>query len=285
MPLLLIVSLIWAFSFGLIKGRLTGLDPTGVAVVRLAFAFVVFLPIFRPKRIDPRPALRLAAIGAIQFGAMYALYLRAFSTLMAHEVALFTILTPVYLALLDAAIANRFQPRHALAATLSVAGAGVLLWNAAPGTNALGGFILVQLSNLCFAAGQVAYRRIRIHIPDSDEAPLFAYLYAGGLTAVALVSLFATPWSAFRPTGEQWLVLLYLGTIASGLCFFLWNRGATRVNAGTLAAFNNAKVPLGVACSLLIFGEHANLPRLLVSLALLVAAVVVAERRKNTNPM
>jgi drug/metabolite transporter (DMT)-like permease len=50
MSLLLIVSLIWAFSFGLIKGRLAGLDPTAVAVLRLALAaaapavFFVALP-------------------------------------------------------------------------------------------------------------------------------------------------------------------------------------------------------------------------------------------------
>ncbi len=66
--------------------------------------------------------------------------------------------------------------------------------------------------------------------------------------------------------------------ISSGACFFWWNLGASRVNAGTLAVFNNAKVPLGVACSLLFFGEHADLPRLLVGGVLMAAALWVAER-------
>ena len=35
MILLLAVSLLWAFSFGLVKG-LSGLDPTAVALLRLA---------------------------------------------------------------------------------------------------------------------------------------------------------------------------------------------------------------------------------------------------------
>jgi hypothetical protein len=38
MPILVLVSLIWAFSPGLIKGRLIGLDPTAVGVIRLALA-------------------------------------------------------------------------------------------------------------------------------------------------------------------------------------------------------------------------------------------------------
>ena len=51
--------------------------------------------------------------------------------------------------------------------------------------------------------------------------------------------------------------------------------------AGTLAVFNNAKVPLGVACSLLFFGETADLPRLAVGGALLIAAVAVAETKSR----
>jgi drug/metabolite transporter (DMT)-like permease len=69
--------------------------------------------------------------------------------------------------------------------------------------------------------------------------------------------------------------LLYLGLIASGLGFFLWNRGATRVDAGTLAVMNNAKIPLAVACSLLFFGESpdANMLRLAISAGFFAAAL------------
>ncbi len=42
---------------------------------------------------------------------------------------------------------------------------------------------------------------------------------------------------------------------------------------------NNAKIPLAVACSLLFFGESANLPRLALSLAILTFAVWLAEKR------
>ncbi|MFM7261548.1 MAG: hypothetical protein ACKO3W_13190, partial [bacterium] len=49
-------------------------------------------------------------------------------------------------------------------------------------------------------------------------------------------------------TTPQWLTLIYLGVGASGVGFFLWNVGATKVAPATLAVMNNAKVPLGVAC-------------------------------------
>lgn len=277
MPLLLLASLVWAFSFGLIKGQLAGLDATAVATLRLLCALLVFLPFLRWRGVPGTIRIRLAVIGAVQFGLMYVLYLRAFAVLQAYEVALFTIFTPVYLALLDAAVEHRWQPRHLAAAVLSLAGAGVLLWHAGVGTGAVGGFLLVQGSNLCFAAGQLAYKRLRPRLAGVADAAIFALPYAGALAATAVASLFITDWAAFRLTLPQAGVIAYLGVVASGLCFFWWNLGATRVNTGTLAVFNNAKIPLGVAVSLLFFGETANLPRLLLSGILMLAAVGVAE--------
>jgi len=277
MPLLLLASLVWAFSFGLIKGQLAGLDATAVATLRLLCALLVFLPFLRIRGLPARVQLRLAAIGAVQFGLMYVLYLRAFAVLQAYEVALFTIFTPIYLALLDAAVEHRWQPRHLAAAVLSLGGAALLLWRTGVGTGAVGGFLLVQGSNLCFAAGQLAYKRLRPRLGATRDAAVFALPYAGALAATALASAFTTDWAAFRLTLPQAGVIAYLGIVASGLCFFWWNLGATRVNTGTLAVFNNAKIPLGVAVSLLFFGEAADLPRLLLSGALMLAAVAVAE--------
>jgi drug/metabolite transporter (DMT)-like permease len=281
---LLLASLVWAFSFGLIKGQLTGVDSTAVAVLRLLCAFLVFVPFFRRRQLPRAAALRLAAIGAVQFGLMYVLYLRAFALLQAYEVALFTIFTPVYIALLDAAVEHRWHPRHLAAAALALIGAGILLWRSTLSSDLVAGFLLVQFSNLCFAAGQLAWKRQRARLADTKDAEIFALLYAGALVATAVASLFTTDWTDLRLTGTQAGVIIYLGVIASGVAFFWWNLGATRVNTGTLAVFNNAKIPLGVVVSLLFFGETANLPRLLLSGALMLAAIAVAENwfRKST---
>jgi len=137
----------------------------------------------------------------------------------------------------------------------------------------------VQAANLCFAAGQVAYKRIRPTLAKGvNDAGLFFWPCLGAMAVTALTSVFYTDWTAFRPAPIQWGVLAYLGILASGLGFFLWNYGALRVNTGTLAAFNNAKVPLGVVCSMLVFGEKPeSFFRLLLSLGLLVLAVLIAE--------
>lgn len=281
MPLLVLVSFIWAFSPGLIKGRLTGLDSTAIATIRLGLALVVFLPFLRPRGLSRATLLRLTLVGTVQFGLMYLFYLRAFPLLPAYAVGLFTITTPLYLVLLDASISRRWQACYAYAALLAIAGAGVMLIrdHGLSGDWFLG-CLLVQLSNICFAAGQLAWRSERAKLPAAtSDAALFALPYAGAFAITTLVSLFVTDWPTLHLTTSHLVTLLYLGAIASGLAFFLWNLGSTRVGTGTLAVLNNAKIPLTVACSLLFFGEHAEPIRLIVSLALLALALWVAERK------
>ena len=282
MPFLILVSFIWAVSFGLIKDKLAGLDSTALGAVRIAFATLVFLPFFRPAKIATSRLLAFAAIGAAQFGCMYVLYMAAFRFLAAYEVALFTIFTPLWLALLDALARRRARAGLLFAALLAVAGTAIACWQTLPTSRAhdlLEGFAFVQASNLCFALGQFFYRRARAALPtEVSNASLFAALYIGALVVTLLVSAFTTNWARFHPTLSQWGVLAYLGVVASGLSFFWWNIGATRVGVATLAVFNNAKIPLGVACSVLIFGEGASYARLLAGGALLVVAIIIAER-------
>ena len=97
-----------------------------------------------------------------------------------------------------------------------------------------------------------------------NERQIFALPYLGGLLAAGLAAAWLTPWRSLAVSGSQWLMLAYLGAIASGLGFFLWNVGARKVNAGALAIFNDLKIPLAVVVSLVFFGESANLPNLLL---------------------
>jgi drug/metabolite transporter (DMT)-like permease len=275
MGYLLLTSLLWAFSFGLIKGRLVGLDPNLVALVRLAISLAIFIPWFRWGSLRPRIALGLMGIGAIQFGLMYVLYITSYGYLAAHEVALFTVLTPLYVALFSKASSRR---RAFSGALLACAGAGVIQWNA-ESTGALWtGFALVQCANICFAVGQLMYKRIEPSIAEGKPVTHFALLYLGACLAVAPVCLAKTDWGAISITPEQVRTLLYLGALPSGLGFYLWNRGATRVSEAVLSVMNNLKVPLGVLVSLTVFGESAELLPLALGSAFLAIALWVARR-------
>jgi drug/metabolite transporter (DMT)-like permease len=279
MLLLVAVSLLWAFSFGLIKGRLGGLDSAFVSAARLGLALLVFLPFFRWRGLRAGITAQLAALGAVQFGVMYLAYNESFRHLAAHEVALFTLTTPMFVTLLADAVERRFRATALAAAALAVAGTAVVVFSGAPLAPTLHGLALVQLSNAAFAAGQVWYRELRRRETALRDAEIFALPYLGGFALAALVALLRVDFATLQVTREQWLTLAYLGVLASGAGFFLWNLGVTRVSAATAAVMNNAKIPLGIACAVVFFGESVNLPRLLLSLALLGAAIWLAERK------
>lgn len=276
---LLAVSIIWAFSFGLTKGKLAGLDSAFISAARLGLALLVFLPFLRPRGLSPRAIVTLIGIGALQFGLMYLAYNESYRHLAAYEVALFTVITPIWVTLIADAFDRTLRPRALTAALLAIVSAAFIIIGNTKLESSLAGFGLVQLANVAFALGQILYRRFRIRQPSVRDRDIFGFLYVGAFLVTLPFVLVRTGFDFPALTSTQTYTLLYLGILASGVCFFWWNLGATKVNAGTLAVFNNAKVPLGVACSLLFFGETADLPRLAVGGALLIAAVAVAETK------
>ncbi len=270
---LLLASLLFSFSFGLIGRYLGGVDPVMVSVVRLSISFVVFLPFLRKGTLLLPDMLRLAGIGAVQYGLMYISYIYAFQYLAGHEVALFTVVTPLYVTLLHDWRSRRFHSLYLAAAFLAVIG-GVIL-TGRPDGGALQGILLIQVSNVCFAAGQVEYKLFcRDRRLSGNGAGHFALLYLGGTLLAGLTALLGGHASGFSLSAEAWLVLLYLGLVPSALGFYFWNEGARIVNAGVLAACNNIKIPLAILVSLLVFREQVHTMRLSAGIVLLVAGVL-----------
>ena len=283
---LAIVSLIWAFSFGLIGSTLSGVDSFFVATVRLGCATLLFLPFLRAKEIVRIDRLRLVLIGAVQFGVMYACYMRAFQYLPSHLVAIFSILTPVYVVILHDLRQRTFSSRYLVAALLSVLGAGAIKAKTIPTGDFWIGFGLMQVAGIAFADGQVAYRDWKRNNPQTNDRSVFALLAMGGTASAGIAGALLSDWSTLEVKPDQWKAILYLGFVASGIGFFLWNKGASKVNPGTLAAFNNAVVPLAVLCSLFLFGESQSIDlengiRLALGSALILGALVVSQRTKN----
>lgn len=282
---LLLASIIWSFSWGLIKSDLTDLDPTFVAFLRLFIALPVFLPFMRWKIISTSIALKLLLIGAIQYGLMYVLCIAAYQYLPAYQVVLFASSTPIYLVLFDNVIekwsaettGKRFNFTYLILAIVACFGAGVIHFQPFNFSATLKGFLLVQVSDMCFAAGQLMYRRLMKKSPHIKDLQVYALLFIGAsLITCCMVTVNATWYQFNQVTMQQILIIIYLGAIASGFAFFLWNKGTTMVDIGTLAVMNNFKIPLGIFVSVVIFGENANLTKLTSSMVIILSAITYA---------
>jgi drug/metabolite transporter (DMT)-like permease len=79
------------------------------------------------------------------------------------------------------------------------------------------------------------------------------------------------------------MVLLYLGVIASGLCFYLWNSGSKQVSPATLAVMNNGYIPVAVIASIVLFSEEVDIVRLIVGGGLIVLSIVMSYKTRITE--
>lgn len=270
-----IASFIWAFSFSLIKGQLTGLSSLLVAFIRLGISLLIFLPFFRLKKTNKKQLFTLMLVGALQFGIMYIAYIQSFKTLQAYEIALFTIFTPFYVTIINDIRNKKLNKLNLLAVFITIVGTFIIKQGWKLDSFPWLGFGLMQISNLAFALGQYVYSKMT---SDDDEKPYqnFAALYLGAVLVTGIPMLFTLTGNPFATiTSTQWMTLLYLGVIASGIGFFLWNTGAKKVSTGNLAVMNNMKIPLTILVALVFFGETTNIPFLLIGGGLIVLAEIM----------
>lgn len=279
---LLIVSMVWAVSFGLIKGNLSGLDSHFVAFARLVLSFLFFSVFIKVRSISLQKLFSLLALGAVQFGLMYIFYIYSYRYLDAWQIALFTIITPFYVSLINDLFNKVFNPVYMFAAFLSIAGAAVIVYKDIGTHNIYMGFFMMQISNFCFALGQVWYKKIKKAINVSD-IHIFPWMFLGAMLISGINSLINTDYAALTVTSIQLYTIIYLGILASGICFFLWNYGATKVNTGSLAVLNNLKVPLGIAASIFIFGESADYIKMSIGTTIILGALFISERAPTTD--
>ncbi|WP_338362540.1 carboxylate/amino acid/amine transporter [uncultured Pseudoalteromonas sp.] len=280
MGYLFAVTLLWAFSFSLIGVYLAGqVDAWFSVLIRVALATLVFLPFLKPKLTSKPLAVKLMLIGAVQLGVMYSFYYHSFLFLSVPEVLLFTVMTPLYITLLNDALNKHFNPRFFAVALIAVLGAVAIRWENL-NSHFIIGLLLVQGANISFATGQVTYKRL-MATNQLDDKTVFGWFFIGALVvANACYVLFGNP-SKLPTTATQWGILIYLGIVASGLGYFLWNKGATKVNVGALAVMNNVLIPAGIIVNVLIWNKNADIIRLSIGGAIMLAALLINQIGAN----
>ena len=285
MHYLIFVTCLWAFSFSLIDVYLAGkVDGDFAVLTRVLLAGALFLPFTRWRGVPTPLKGGTLVVGALMIGITYLCLYRSFLYLTVPEVLLFTVTTPLYVALIDDALNKRFSSIALLAAFMAVVGAAYIRYDGITGSF-MTGFLLIQIANLAFAAGQTGYANlVRRYPTELPQYRFFGYFFAGGLLITLPSFLIFGNASMMPETTLQWGILLWLGVGASGAGLFLWNVGATRVDAGTLAIMNNMLIPAGILVNLLFWNKDADLIRLAVGGSIILFSLWVNYRFSDRAP-
>lgn len=271
------VTFLWAFSFSLIGVYLKDVDSYFAVLTRIILALILLLPFWRPNKVSLKIAWRLMFLGGMQIGVMYLFFYQSFKLLAVYEVVLFTIFTPIYITLINDILARRFSPLYLLTASLAVLGAWIIRYK---GINEdfIYGFLMVQGANLSFAIGQTGYKYLANSFKVKKHSEIFAYFYIGALPVALIAFLFFGSMEKLPTNNQEWLVLVYLGLVASGAGYFLWNKGASMVNAGNLAIMNNALIPLGLLVNLVLWQQSFDWLRLSIGGSIILLSLWVNQK-------
>ncbi len=282
MRYLVCITALWAFSFSLIDVYLAGkVDGDFAVLTRVVLAGLIFLPMTRWTGVPTPLKLGTIAVGSLMIGVTYLCLYRSFLYLTVPEVLLFTVTTPLYVTLLDDALNKRFSPVALFAAIMSVFGAAYIRYDGI--TEAfITGFFLIQIANFAFAAGQVGYANLVKRYPvDFPQRNFFGYFFLGGLIVAGPSYLIFGNATMMPNSLLQWGILLWLGVGASGLGLYLWNKGATLVDAGTLAIMNNMLIPAGILVNLVFWNKEADLGKLAIGMIIILISLWVNHKYRN----
>jgi drug/metabolite transporter (DMT)-like permease len=255
---LIAISILWSFSFGIIKYGLAGIDSSFISFARnvIALTFFSSVTIYNIKKFSFD--LKLVGIGALQFGLMYIFYIESYQYLPAYLIATFTITTPIYVVLASKYLNGNSLNRNGIYAILLVIiGSYLMRFNSLNLEDYMLGFVLIQCANIFFATGQILFKKWNDKNKDKDIVHNFSQLFFGATLITSIFYFLGSSESAIL-TQSNLFSLLFLGIISSGIGFLMWNIGATKVSAEKLAIMNNAVIPIAIFNSYLIFGEEIN---------------------------
>lgn len=281
---LIVTVFIWGFSFALSKKALNAIGAFELVAVRLTLAFLTIALINRlqVRSQASKQSLMSFVIGAFEFAGTYLLYTLSLRYLPSGVVATLTLLTPFLTYLIGLPLGvDHFSMRALFCTILSFFGAALAIpsnWSALTFDSDMRfGVMLITLSNLMFAFGNVLVARMSQQNKFSNQ--ITGQAMGWGALVALVVNLFL-PQPNFPPLDFQfWLLPVYLGVVATGLGFYLWNQGVKKVSSTKAVLVGNFKAPLAVVFGSLWLNESIPL-NLVIGLILLLLATYGLPKRQ-----
>ena len=278
----LLTIFLWGTTFISTKVLLTGLRPVEVLFLRFALGFAALCLLY-PQRLrlaGRRQELWFAAAGLCGVTLYFLLENVALEYAPASNVSLLVCTAPVWTALAAgrADRGERMTRRQAAGAALAAAGMALVVLN---GRFVLhispAGDLLALAAALSWMGYSLVIKRLGARYPASFIArKVFFYGMATILPVFAFRPFAATGELLARPV--VWANLLFLGVVASGFCYALWNTVMRRLGAvrATNYIFFNPLVTMLTAA--LCIGERITTPAL-AGAAMILCGMWHAERR------
>lgn len=294
--LLLVVMGIWGSAFVVTKDVMAEFPPLVLAFLRVAIGAALLLPLacMRHRRAaadaPPLPWGTLFAMGFIGVAVHYSFYNLAMLYISASQGALVQSSMPAMTALIAVAWLREHASRRRIAGiVLSVIGVIVIFMGAEEGGTATPGSIGgTWLGNLLMFGSVIAwgiYTSLAKRVAAFDPLVVTGYVIAFGAVLLLPCALYELAGRELpRITAIGALQILYLGGMASGIAFLIYNRALEDMDASQAGVFANLIPVVGVLSGVVFLGEPLSLRAILGGAIVMAGVWITGSERPGPAP-
>ena len=290
MLLLLLTMTVWGSTFMVTKELIALWPPFTLAFVRVSVGTLVLLPFAwsRHRRGQPLPWGTIWLMGLIGVAMYYLVFNLAMVYVSASQGALVQSSIPAMTALVAVLwLRERASPLRWLGIAMSVGGVLIVFSGGAEDSaqSMLGNFLMFA-SVVCWALYTAFAKRVAdldslvmtaavtgtgslLLLPLSGYEVVMAHLAGEGLPALPLIG---------------WVELLYLGCIASGMAYLLYNASLRHLDASEVGVYTNLIPIVGVLTGVVVLGEPLSMRAILGGLVVMLG-VWITSRAERPMPV
>lgn len=284
---LLLLALMWGSSFLWIKIALRGLGPVQLTQGRLVLgaAFLLLLCAVSRLRLPSGRATwgHLLVLSLVANAVPFALFSYGVQTVDSGLAGVLNATTPLWTAMVALLARQERRPGPVRIAGLALGFAGTLLilapWHGSGGS--LGGASLCLLAAVCYGIAFVYNSRFLV---NRGFNPIT--LAAAQIGAAAGWSLLATPLTGVAPMhldATVTVAIVVLGLLGTGYAFVLVNRLLMDEGPTSTSTVTYLLPIIAVLLGAMVLGESLS-PRVLVGMVIVLAGVMLAQRKPRAVP-
>lgn len=280
---LLVMVVIWAVNFSFIKVALAEIPPFGFNALRFPLAALLLAVVLwsagrlrLPERADRGRVLALGVIGNVLYQL---LFIAGMDRSRAGNASLLLTGSPVYTALLSAALGHE-RVRAAAWAGIGATVLGIALVVGSGeggfrfGTATLAGDLMLVAASAVWAFYTVGARDL---IRKYGSVAVTAWTLWVGAALLLLIGIPDLLALERAPSALAWAGVVYAGVAGIGVAYLLWYRAVRILGNTHTSSFSNLTPVLAIAVAWAWLGEVPNLWQLLGA-AVIIAGISVVRR-------
>jgi drug/metabolite transporter (DMT)-like permease len=261
--LLILMVLIWAANYSVIKATLATFRPLAFNILRFAIASFLILSLLwyreRNWRLPKKDLWKILILGFIGNTLYQIFFIEGIHLTRAGDATLILALSPMTILLLGALFGlERLRPGNVLSFGLAFLGVVLAIYSTASkptqsAPNPSLGNALILVCMICWAIYSLFSASLMQHMSSLRFTALTMSLGTVLLFPFSLPQLMDQNWQAISPAA--WGGLLYSACLALTFCYLVWYHGVSTLGNNQTTIYSNLTAPFGILIAWLFLGE------------------------------